>query len=172
VKVGDRVEVGHLVGQVRRIGSRSTWVATNDNIVVILPNSEFISKPVINWTANDRLVRFAVPVGVSYESNPDHVRKTLLTVATGNSDVLADPAPDVIFTGFGDSALQFELRVWTSSQVNIPNILKSDLYFEIFRAFQQEKIEIPFPQRDLHLRSIPQEMPILIMQASAAMGKE
>jgi small-conductance mechanosensitive channel len=162
IKVGDRVEVGGLDGVVERIGGRSTWVRTNDNIVIVLPNSDFITKPVTNWTANDRLVRFAVPLGVSYGSDPDAVRQVLIEVARANTDVLSHPAPDVIFTGFGDSSLDFELRVWTSTQVHTRQILKSNLYFAIFRAFRKNGIEIPFPQRDLHLRSV--EVPIPLNQ--------
>ncbi len=160
VKVGDRIEVGGLDGQVVRIGARSTWVRTNDNIVIVLPNSEFIAKPVINWTANDRRVRFLVPVGVSYSSDPEIVRRVLLEVAAENQDVLAEPAPDVIFTGFGDSALNLELRVWTTTQVHRRPIIRSDLYFAIFRAFRQHGIQIPFPQRDLHIKSVDVGIPV------------
>jgi small-conductance mechanosensitive channel len=118
-----------------------------------MPNSEFIIKPVVNWTATDHQVRFSLPVGVSYGSDPEQVRDLLLEVAAHNPHVLALPAPDVIFTEFGDSSLNFNLRYWTIAQVQTPMILKSDLYFAIFRAFKEHGIEIPFPQRDLHLRS-------------------
>ncbi len=154
IKVSDRVEVGSLNGEVVRIGVRSTWVRTNDNIVVLVPNSEFVSSKVTNWTANDRKVRFSTPVGVSYSSNPAEVRDILLKVASRNQDVLSSPEPDVIFKGFGDNSLDFELRVWTSSKVDVPWILKSDLNFAIFEAFREHNIEIPFPQRDVHVRSI------------------
>ncbi|HTR37032.1 MAG TPA: mechanosensitive ion channel domain-containing protein [Bryobacteraceae bacterium] len=153
IKVGDRVEIAQLNGDVVKIGARSTWVRTNDNIIVVMPNSEFIVKPVVNWTATDRQVRFSLSVGVSYGSDPEEVRAVLLRVATQNRDVLSHPAPDVIFTGFGDSSLNFQLRYWTVAQVQTPLILKSDLYFAIFRAFKELRIEIPYPQRDLHLRS-------------------
>lgn len=154
VKVGDRVEVGDLHGDVTHIGFRATWVRTNDNIVVIVPNSELIEGHVTNWTANDRKVRFPVPLGVSYGSDPRQVRDVLLLVARQHPDVLEDPTPDVVFTGFGDSSLDFELRVWTARQVRTPTVLRSELYFRIFEAFKDYRIEIPFPQRDLHLRSI------------------
>jgi small-conductance mechanosensitive channel len=153
IKVGDRVEVGELNGDVVQIGLRATWVRTNDNINVIVPNSEFTEKRVINWTAEDRQIRFSIPVGVSYRSNPEQVREILLKVSAENPDVLQYPKPDVIFVGFGDSSLNFELRVWTIRRVQTPNILKSELYFAIFRAFGEHGIEIPFPQRDLHLKS-------------------
>jgi small-conductance mechanosensitive channel len=152
IKVGDRVEVGSLNGDVVRIGARATWVRTNDNIDVIVPNSEFTQKPVTNWTAEDRQVRFSVSLGVSYGSQPETVREILLNVATAHPDVLPSPKPDVIFRGFGESSLDFDLRVWTTHRVQTPQILKSELYFRIFQAFRENGIEIPFPQRDLHLK--------------------
>jgi small-conductance mechanosensitive channel len=154
VKLGDRVEVGDTYGDVVRIAGRSTWVRTNDNVVIIIPNSEFINSRVTNWTANDRQVRFSLPVGVSYGSNPDQVRQILLDVARRHPDVMADPGPEVLFIGFGDSSLDFSLRVWTTNQVQTPRRLKSDLYFAIFQAFREHGVEIPFPQRDLHLKSV------------------
>lgn len=159
VKVGDRVEVDGLLGDIMHIGSRGTWIQTNDNVVMIVPNSEFIEGRVTNWTANDRDVRINVPLGVSYESDPEHVRSVLLQVARDHPDVLNRPPPDVVFTGFGDSALDFELRVWTSKQVTTPKIIASDLYFKVFASFNDEGIEIPFPQRDLHVRSVSPSIP-------------
>ena len=160
IKVGDRVEIENLTGDVVQIAARSTWVRTNDNVVIIVPNSEFTGQRVTNWTANDRSVRIKLQVGTSYSSDPEEVRGLLLQVADGHPDVLPDPAPDVIFTDFGDSSLDFELRVWTTRQVRTPFILKSDLYFAIFKLFQEKDIELPFPQRDLHLRSISVPIPL------------
>ncbi len=160
IKVGDRVEIQNLTGDVVQIAARSTWVRTNDNVVMIVPNSEFTTERVTNWTANDRSVRITLPVGTSYSSDPAEVRRLLLQVADEHADVLPDPAPDVIFTDFGDSSLNFELRVWTTKQVRTPQILRSDLYFAIFKIFKQKDIEIPFPQRDLHLRSISVPIPL------------
>ncbi len=153
VKVGDRIEIEGLQGDIVFIGSRGTWVRTNENVVIIVPNTEFIEGRVTNWTANDRKVRINIPLGVSYDSDPERVREVLLEVASDHPDVLEDPAPDVIFTSFGESSLDFELRIWTSRQVTTPRIITSDIYFKVFAAFKREDIEIPFPQRDLHLRS-------------------
>jgi small-conductance mechanosensitive channel len=164
VKLGDRVEVGDTFGDVVRIAGRSTWVRTNDNVVIIVPNSEFIENRVTNWTANDRQVRFSLPVGVSYGSDPEKVREILLEVARRHPDVMTDPPPEVLFVAFGDSSLDFVLRVWTIKQVQTPSILKSDLYFSIFRAFGEQGIEIPFPQRDLHLKSV--SVPIMVSNVS------
>jgi len=160
IKVGDRVEIENLAGDVVQIAARSTWVKTNDNVVIIVPNSEFTSQRVTNWTANDRCVRIAVDVGTSYSSDPEHVRQLLLRVAAKHPDVLAAPPPDVVFKDFGDSSLDFELRVWTMKQVRTPHILRSDLYFAIFKIFKEEGVEIPFPQRDLHVRSIDVPIPL------------
>ncbi len=153
VKVGDRVEVDGLHGDVMRIGARATWVRTNDNVMIIIPNSDFTERRVTNWTAHDRQVRFRIPVGVSYASSPAMVREILMSVAMEHPDVLARPAPDVIFLGFGESSLDFELRVWTENRVQTPMMLRSELNFSIFEALKENGIEIPFPQRDLHLRS-------------------
>jgi small-conductance mechanosensitive channel len=158
IKLGDRIEVGNTYGDVVRLRARSTWIRTNDNVVVIVPNSEFINQSVTNWTATDRQVRISLPLGTSYDSDPKKVREVILKVASTHADVLPDPPPEVIFTDFGDSSLNFQLRVWTIQQVQSPARLKSDLYFAIFEAFRIEKIEIPFPQRDLHLRSVAEPL--------------
>jgi small-conductance mechanosensitive channel len=155
IRLGDRVEVGDTFGDVVQIGGRGTWIRTNDNVVIIVPNSEFINNRVTNWTANDRLVRISLPVGVSYNSDPETVRQILTGVAHNHPDVLTVPGAEVNFVDFGDSSLDFLLRVWTVNQVQTPVRLKSDLYFAIFEAFRNAGIEIPFPQRDLHLRTIP-----------------
>lgn len=153
IKIGDRIEVGDINGDVIKISARSTTVVTNDNISVIIPNSQFIDSQVINWSHNDRKVRFNFTVGVSYKENPDKIKELLLDVADKNENVLKTPAPDVLFDEFDDSSLNFILRVWTSEYVNKPRVLKSQLYFEIFRRFSEENIEIPFPQRDIHIIS-------------------
>jgi small-conductance mechanosensitive channel len=158
VRLGDRIEVGETYGDVVRMRGRSTWVRTNDNVVIIVPNAEFINNRVTNWTANDRSVRISMDIGVSYAANPDTVRNFLLAAARDHQDVLANPAPEVIFKDFGNSSLDFQLRVWTAAQVQTPARLKSDLYFAIFRVFAENNIEIPFPQRDLHLRSVSAEV--------------
>jgi small-conductance mechanosensitive channel len=160
IRVGDRVEVGNTIGDVVQIAMRSTWIRTNDNVVIIVPNSEFVSQRVTNWTVNDPQVRFSLPVGVSYGSDPEKVREILLGVARANPDVLTAPGPEVLFNGFGDSALNFELRVWSVTKVHLPNVLRSDLYFVMFKALQANGIEIPFPQRDLHLRSVSVPIPV------------
>ena len=153
IKVGDRIEVGSVQGDVIKVSARATTVNTNDNISIIVPNSEFINQRVINWSHNDRSIRFHVPVGVSYNEDPAKIKKILLSVAEKNSDVLKRPAPDVLFVEYADSSLNFDLMIWTSTYINKPTVLKSQLYYEIFERFKEHGVEIPFPQRDLHLRS-------------------
>jgi len=153
IKLGDRVEVGDVQGQVMRIGVRSTTVLTNDNIAVIVPNQNFISENVINWSHNDSKVRFKFPVSVAYGSDVQLVERLLLEVAAANPDVLPEPPPAVRFLSFGDSGLGFELRAWSESLIHRPGEITSDLNFAIYKAFAEHKVEIPFPQRDLHLRS-------------------
>jgi small-conductance mechanosensitive channel len=132
---------------------RATTIVTNDNISIIIPNSDFISNRVINWSHNDRNVRINIPVGVSYSEDPQQIKQILLSVAADNKLVLSKPEPDVIFIEFGDSSLNFKLRVWTSEMIQKPKILISDIYFEIFKRFHDEGIKIPFPQRDIHIKS-------------------
>lgn len=152
VKVGDRIEVGDVAGDVVDISMRATTIITNDNISIIVPNSEFISGTVINWSHTDRSVRFNFPVGVAYREDPEVVRKVLLEIALNNPGVLKDPKPDVLFSEFAESAMKFNLRIWTRDYINRPGVLKSQLYYEIARRFREEGIEIPFPQRDVRIR--------------------
>jgi small-conductance mechanosensitive channel len=153
VKIGDRVEVGNVAGNILKISARSTTVVTNDNITIIVPNSEFINSKVINWSHNDRSIRFNFPVGVSYKEDPIKIKSLLLEVANENKGVLKSPPPDVLFDDFGESSLDFILRVWTSDYSNTPKVLKSQLYYKIFEKFKEHGIEIPYPQRDLHIKS-------------------
>ncbi len=153
IKVGDRIVVGDVEGDVVEIGARSTTVVTNNNIAIIVPNSIFIAEPVINWKYTDAKVRFEIPIGVAYGSHVRLVEKLLLEVAQENPDVLAEPAPDVCFREFGESSLKFILRVWNQNQVHRKLVLFSALNFAIHDKFKQHGIEIPFPQRDLHIRS-------------------
>ncbi len=153
IKIGDRIEVGNIVGEVTKISARATKILTNDNIIVIVPNSEFISSKVINWSHNDRNVAFRFQVGVAYKEDPVFIKKLLLEVSNENKGVLKNPAPEVLFDEFGESSLNFNLRVWTHEYANRPTNLKSQLYYSIFEKFKEHGVEIPFPQRDLHLKS-------------------
>jgi small-conductance mechanosensitive channel len=153
IKVGDRIEVGPVTGDVVNIALRATTVVTNDNIAIIVPNSEFVSSRVTNWSYTDRNVRFNFPIGVSYRSDPELVRQLLLQVADHHAGVLKDPKPDALLHEFGDSTLNFILRVWTKQYSTTPGVLRSELNFMILKTFKEQGIEIPYPQRDLHIRS-------------------
>jgi small-conductance mechanosensitive channel len=153
IAIGHRIEVGGVAGQVEKINLRSTIVVTNDNITIIVPNSNLIANPVTNWSYGDPKVRLRLPLGVAYGSDVEKLRRVLLEVAAANPSVLKEPAPMVRFLEFGDSSLNFELAVWTLDMARSPTRFRSDLYFAMDRALRENNIEVPFPQRDLHLRS-------------------
>ncbi|HEX7517350.1 MAG TPA: mechanosensitive ion channel domain-containing protein [Chthoniobacterales bacterium] len=153
ITIGDRVEVAGLAGQVELIRARSTVIRTNDNIAMIVPNTKFIDSPVTNWTYGDPRVRFRIPVGVAYGSDVNKVREALIAAGKSHPHVLHDPAPSVFLKQFGESAIDFELVVWSSEMSHRPSRFKSDLNFAIEEKFREAGIEIPFPQRDLHIRS-------------------
>ncbi len=152
VKLGDRIELAGVEGQVVEIRARSTTMLTNDNIAIIVPNSRFITEEVINWSYSDPKVRFRIPVSVGYDSDVRLVERLLLEVARLNPDVLDDPEPAIRFLEFGDSGLHFELRAWTTTLVQRKGKLVSDLNFAILDAFRGHGITIPYPQRDVHLK--------------------
>jgi small-conductance mechanosensitive channel len=154
IQVGDTVELGtgDLVGVVRRIGIRASTVRTFAGAEVIIPNGDLLAGQVTNWTLSDINRRIDVLVGVAYGTDPEKVISLLLDVAHRQEGVLEDPEPTVIFRGFGESSLDFELRAWTASERWFA--LKSDLTVKVNRAIVDSGIEIPFPQRDLHLRSV------------------
>ena len=152
IKVGDRITVGETEGDVENIHIRSTTIRSLNNISIIVPNSEFISSPVINWSHSDIRIRLELDVGVSYNSDLDLVLKVLREVADENKDVLDSPEPEVQLRAFGDSSWNMKLRVWIDNPKR-HYYVRSDLNCAIVRKFRQNNIEIPFPQRDLHLRS-------------------
>ncbi|RQW84458.1 MAG: mechanosensitive ion channel family protein [Geobacter sp.] len=158
IKIGDRIEVGNIEGDVIQIKGRSTTVVTNDNIAIIIPNSSFITQNVVNWSHTGKMVRFKVPIGVSFDSDVRLVEKLLLEAGDETPDVLKDPRPGVRFMEFGESALLFELRVWSTSLVQKKGLLISSLNFIIIEKFRKHGIVMPFPQRDLHIRSSPVEV--------------
>ena len=153
ITIGDRVEVAGVVGQVQQIHARSTVIVTNDNIAMIVPNSKFIDSPVTNWTYGDPRVRFRVPIGVAYGSDVKKVSEALIAAGRSNAHVLEDPAPSVFLKQFGESSIDFELVVWSAEMSHRPSRFKSDLNFAIEEKLREAGIEIPFPQRDLHIRS-------------------
>jgi small-conductance mechanosensitive channel len=153
VRIGDRIAVGDVEGDVVRIGARSTTVLTNDNIDIIIPNSKLITENVVNWTHKERKVRFRIPVAVAYQMDVRKVEQALLEAAKEVSEVLDTPAPVVRFMQFGENGLEFELRAWTTTLVQRRGKFISQINFAIYDKFKEHQIEIPYPQRDLHIRS-------------------
>lgn len=152
ISVGDRVVVNDIEGDVIEINIRSTMVRTVNNISIVVPNSEFVSKDVINYSHGDPTYRLDVNVGVSYDSDLDTVLKALKEVALNNSSVMKNPEPEVHLIEFGDSSWNMQLRSWIPNVKNYPKI-RNELNQAIVRTFRQYNIVIPFPQRDLHMRS-------------------
>lgn len=149
---GDTIEFGTMVGDVKRIGLRSSTIRTWEGAEVIVPNGNLISNEVTNWTLSDRQRRIEIPVGVAYGSNTAKVTEILKSVASQQEDVLENPAPYVLFTGFGDSSLDFVLRFWTGRFEGHFRVRSATTY-AIEAAFKEAGITIPFPQRDLHVKS-------------------
>lgn len=152
IKIGDRITIGDVLGDVMSISLRATLIRTIDNISIIVPNSEFIASRVINWSHRDPKIRVHIPVGVAYGSDVPLVINSLLKVAESHPEVLKDPPPKVWFNEFGNSSLNFELLVWVPDPKRRPDII-SELNKGIDEIFRKNKIHIPFPQRDLHIRS-------------------
>ncbi|MCU0344270.1 MAG: mechanosensitive ion channel [Ignavibacteriaceae bacterium] len=152
IQVGDAVQVDELSGRVKQIGIRSSTIKTWDGAEVIVPNGNLISNKLINWTLSDQLRRIDIKVGVAYGTNVSLVMETLLECAKLNEKILPDPPAYVLFDNFGESSLDFELRCWTADFGSWVEI-RSDIRVAIDQAFKEKKIEIPFPQRDIHLKS-------------------
>ncbi|HEY2547775.1 MAG TPA: mechanosensitive ion channel domain-containing protein [Candidatus Acidoferrum sp.] len=153
IHVGDIVDVGGLEGTVRRIGARSSTVLTFQGAEVIVPNSNLLSNQLINWTLSSQWRRLDIPVGVAYGTDPEQVIKLLVGVAESHPGVLLQRPPAAFFRGFGESALNFELRFWSAQQDTWLHLL-SDVTVAVAKALRVAGIEIPFPQRDLHVRSV------------------
>ena len=153
IAIGDRIEVAGIAGRVTKIQLRSTTVDTNDNITMIVPNADFISNTVTNWSHGDPKVRIRVPVGVAYATDLKLLQNLLLEAALEHPKALRDPKPVVLFTEFGDNSLNFELAVWTQEMTATPIHFTSEMNFIIEEKLRENGIEIPFPQRDLHVRS-------------------
>jgi small-conductance mechanosensitive channel len=150
VHVGDIIQVEGQIGKVERIQLRTTRAVTRDNRVLIIPNHKFMASILYNWTENGTLTRESIIVGVAYGSDVDRVRELLLEVASQHRMVLKKPLPIVLFNDFGDNALLFELLIPINRSFE-SNIVKSDIRFAIDKAFRENNIEIPFPQRVVHL---------------------
>jgi small-conductance mechanosensitive channel len=153
IQLGDTVQVGQLTGNVKTIGLRSSNITTFDGAEVIVPNGQLISNEVINWTLSDQKRRIELVVGVAYNSDPELVYRLLSGILNDHAELVKDPGPAVFFSGLGESSLDFTLLFWLSDYIHSRRI-KSEILFSVFRILKENNIEIPFPQRDLHLRSV------------------
>ena len=155
VRVGDRLRLKDgIEGRVQNISIRSTIIVTNENMAVIVPNSKLVQNELVNYSYPSQNVRLNVPVGVAYGSDLEIVSQALIEAARSVDEVLATPEPRVHFSGFGDSSLNLEIRVWINEPHKHPQI-RSQVNFAIDRVFRERNIEIPFPQRDVRLRTAP-----------------
>jgi potassium efflux system protein len=158
IRVGDTVTVGDISGTVTRIRIRATWITGFDRKELVVPNKEFVTNKLVNWSLSDAILRVDIPVGIAYGSDTQKAMEVLYRVAEENQHALKEPRPQVLFLGFGDSALLFELRVF-SPDVERRLLIKHELHLAVDAGFRAAGIEIAFPQRDLHLRSVPKTAP-------------
>lgn len=154
LKVGDIVEIqDNLIGRVIEIGLRTSKIETRDNIIMVVPNSKFVTDIVINWSHNEKKTRFHVDVGVAYGSDVEKVSKVLLQCAVAQDKISPSPIPFVRFNDFGDSSLDFQLFFWTTETFSV-EFIKSEIRYNIDAAFRKNGIHIPFPQRDIYIKSM------------------
>ncbi len=153
IHVGDTVEVNNLLGTVNRIGVRSSSIITFDGAEVVVPNNNLIANDLINWTLSDSIKRVEILIGTTYGSDPNQILEILMNAAMSSKDTLKNPAPQALFSQFGESSLDFKLRFWVHYEVGLQ--AKSDVSIEVYNQFAKHNIEIPFPQRDLHIKDMP-----------------
>lgn len=158
VRKGDYITVNELYGRVEAVGARSVVMRTPDNYSMLIPSKEIVSGRIINWTFHDSIVRIHIPIGVSYDANPGKVRDILLESAKKHPDILQEPKPDVWITEFGDHAIVLELLVYFDCRTTTERALKGKFNFILWEDLKEAGVEIPFPQRDLHLRSVDESI--------------
>ncbi|NLI32891.1 MAG: mechanosensitive ion channel [Deltaproteobacteria bacterium] len=154
IQSGDTIQIGNILGDVRKVTIRNTVVQTRDNATLFIPNSDLITNQLINWSHRDRRVVREVRVGVAYGTDTERVRELLLQAVKSHPQVLAHPTPTVFFWDFGTSTLDFKVRFWIKNVDNDNRVL-SDTRYEIDRLFKESGIEIAYPQSDIHLRTAP-----------------
>ena len=154
-RVGDRIEMDDMTAEVMEIRPRATVLRTNDDIHIVVPNSKLTETAIVNQSFDGPRYRSSLAVGVAYASDPREVERALLEAAERCDEVLADPPPTVRFKRFGESSLDFELLYWTANMAHRPGALASELHFLVHEALTQHGIELPFPQRDIHIRTGP-----------------
>ena len=157
IKPGDVIQLGDKFGWINFLGTRYTSVIARNGTEHLIPNENLVTGEVVNWSYSNNLVRLEIPVGVGYGSDLDKARDLMLEVAAAAPRIMADPKPACYLTGFGDSSVNLELRVWLNDPQNGIGSVKSHLLWDIWRRFHEHGIELPFPQRDLHLKSMPED---------------
>ncbi|MEW6660145.1 MAG: mechanosensitive ion channel domain-containing protein [Thermodesulfobacteriota bacterium] len=158
IKPGDVIQLKDTYGWINFLGSRYCSVITRDGIEHLIPNENLITSEVINWSHSQNLVRLRVPVGVAYGSDLEKARDLVLAAAADTPRILKEPKPACLLTGFGDNAVNLEVRVWINDPQNGIGSVKSELFWGIWQRFRDHGLEIPYPQRDVHLKSIPEAM--------------
>jgi small-conductance mechanosensitive channel len=146
IKIGDRIEIAGVVGEVREIAARATTLITDENVAIVVPNSQFISERVTNWSRPGRLTAYALSFHVSHSSDPELVRGVLLAAAAAHADVLPQPPPQVEFAEVGLAALRFQLQVWSTKHLETAGTLKSDLNFDVWRQLAAAGVTVPSAQ--------------------------
>lgn len=159
VSIGDMVQLGNDSGWIKEIGIRSSNLQTYDGAEVIVPNGELISNKVTNWTLSDKRRRMELQIGVSFKSDPHIVKGLLQQILEEHNEIMKNPEPFLLFTGLGESSLEFSLFFWVSDFIEARRI-RSEVLFKVFDVLKENHIEIPFPQRDIHLRSVDQDISI------------
>jgi potassium efflux system protein len=165
IRVGDTVTVGDVSGTVSKIRIRATSITDWDRKELIVPNKEFITGRLVNWTLSDTIVRVVIPVGIAYGSDTEKAKELMLMVAEQNENVLLDPGPSVMFMGFGESSLDFHLRAFTKMDTLLT--VRDALNMAVDKTFREAGIEIAFPQRDIHVRSVKDATPGEVLEENA-----
>ncbi|MEM7102272.1 MAG: mechanosensitive ion channel domain-containing protein [Bacteroidota bacterium] len=151
IEVGDVIQIGTTIGKVEKIGMRTSQVWSRNNVMLIIPNSKMVVESVVNWSHNDKMARFSVQVGVAYGSDTAKVKELLLQAVNEHGQVLKKPTPFVRFQQFADSSLNFEVFFFSEDMLGIDDV-QSDIRFRIDELFRENNVEIPFPQRDIHIK--------------------
>lgn len=153
IKPGDVIQMGEQYGWINFLGSRYVSVVARNGTEHLIPNEQLIANEVVNWSYSNKLVRLSIPIGVAYDADLEKARELMLEVANATARVLVDPKPSCLLSGFGESAVNLELRVWINDPQNGLGRVKSDLNWGIWKVFKENGIEIPFPQREVHLKT-------------------
>jgi potassium-dependent mechanosensitive channel len=171
IRVGDVVTIDEMTGTVAQIRIRATTITDSDNKEIVVPNKKFITDRFVNWTLSDQVTRIVLKVGIAYGADIEQASRLLIDLAKAHPRVMRDPAPQVVLTGFGESALALELQVYAeelSHRSDVRHVLNS----EIYRVFSAHGIEMPFPQRDLHIRSVTRAEDLLGTTVTASLSAQ